>query len=183
MKRLLLVLAASLLVVAGAIAGDPDTLLVLRNGSEVRGVLKGLKDGVYTMELRDGREMAYAVDDVDRMERLAPPPAQPPAPPPQTAQALQPCKVFITEGTLDQSLLKPMKEIKVSKKWKGGNVEEAYGMLADLAMKMKADGVMKVRTWEAPSGFSWTAPHAGGMAFTWTEAGRAALPNLKGRCF
>jgi hypothetical protein len=95
---------------------------------------------------------------------------------------LQPCTIFFSEATLDKSLYTDMKELTISKKWYGGS-DEMYIELADRLKKLKADGAYGVHTWQAPSGFSWSAPHIGGHAFTWTDAGRRALSSLKGRCF
>ena len=41
-------------------AAEPDTVLVLANGAEVRGQLLGMDDGNYEMRLADGRTMKYA---------------------------------------------------------------------------------------------------------------------------
>jgi hypothetical protein len=164
-------------------AGRPDTLLVFKNGSEVRGTLLGMQDGQYTLRLPDGRTMAYPAADVERMERLSDPTAAAaPAPPPAPAPTAVTCNTFITEKDVDKAFYRTMKEIKVSKKWYGSTAE-MYGDLAQKARKAGADAVINARTWHAPSGFSWAAPHAGGMAVKWTPAGRAALPNLEGRCY
>jgi hypothetical protein len=174
----LLVLAALLSLAAAAEA--PDTVLVLKNGSEVRGVLKGIADGKVTMQLADGRTMTYESTDVERTERIS---APAPAPLATPAVELQPCNIFLTEGTLDASLIVPMKETKLSKGWNGETQEMYIEFAEHLTKKLKADGATKVHTWKAPSGGSWNAPHIGGIPFTWTEAGRAAKSQLKGRCF
>lgn len=162
----------------------PDTVLVLKNGAEVRGIFLSLQDGKYAIRLSDGREMGYAAEDVASMQRLpsVTPPTAPLATATLTDTALQPCTIFFTEATLDKSLYADVKELKISKKWYGGS-DEMYIELADRLKKMKADGAYSVHTWQAPSGFSWSAPHIGGRAFTWTDAGRKALASLKGRCF
>ena len=164
--------------------GRPDTLLVFKNGSEVRGTLLGMQDGQYTLRLPDGRTMSYPAADVDRMERLADPavsaaplPSQPtPLPTPFS------CRTFISEKDVDKAFYTTIKDIKVSKKWYG-STSEMYGDLAEKARKTGADAVINVHTWHAPSGFAWAAPHAGGMAVKWTPAGRTALPTLEGRCY
>ena len=164
--------------------GKADTLLVLKNGAEVRGEFVGLKDGQYTLRLPDGRAMTYPAGDVDRIERLSesstntpPPPAQPtPIPTPFS------CQTFISEKDIDKAFYTTIKDIKVSKKWYGSTTE-MYGDLAEKARKTGADAVINARTWHAPSGFAWAAPHAGGTAVKWTEAGRRALPGLEGRCY
>ena len=92
------------------------------------------------------------------------------------------CRTLISEGDVDKAYFVTIKEISVSKKFYG-SVEEMYGPLAEKARKIGADGVLSVHTWHAVSGFAWAAPHAGGMAVRWTEAGRKALHAFPGRCY
>lgn len=92
------------------------------------------------------------------------------------------CRTFISGKGLPPTHYTTIKDIKVSKKWYSSTTE-MFGALATQARKIKADGVINVRTWHAPAGFSWAAPHAGGMAIKWTETGRAAMPSLEGRCY
>jgi hypothetical protein len=180
-------LAALLLVIPAVTISQepaPDTVLVLKNGSEVRGVFLSLQDGKYAIRLSDGRDMEYPAEEVASMQRipLATPSIAPPPVPALSDAPLQPCLIFFTEATLDKSLYTDVKELKISKKWYGGS-DEMYIELADRLKKIGADGAYSVHTWQAPSGFSWSAPHIGGRAFTWTDAGRKALATLKGRCF
>jgi hypothetical protein len=162
----------------------PDTLLVLKNGAEVRGVFVGFKDGEYTLRLSDGRTMSYPAGDVDRMAPISASTSSSEASSAQSAPSSSPisCQTFISEQDVDKALYKAMKDIKVSKKWYG-STSEMYGYLAEKAHKVGADAVINVHTWHAPAGFAWAAPHAGGLAVKWTEAGRKALPSLKGRCY
>jgi uncharacterized protein YbjQ (UPF0145 family) len=166
--------------------GAPDTLLILTNGAEVRGVFIELREEHYKMRLSDGRVMTYPASDVDRMERIQSDSGATPAP--SASEPVQPaldpatCRVFITEANLDKMFYKTVKDIKVSKKTYG-SVSEMLGALAEQALKVEADAVINVRTWHSPSGFAWAAPHAGGMAVKLTEAGRKALPGLEGRCY
>ena len=179
----LLALPAPSVAQSGA-AVVPDTRLVLKNGAEVRGRFLALKEGQYTIELADGRTMSYAADDVERMEPISQ--SGTGRQMPEVAPTRDPlpanCGVFISEGGLDMAFYTTIKEIKVSKKWYG-STSEMFDDLAAKARKVGADGVINVRTWHAPSGFSWAAPHAGGMAIRWTAAGRDALPGLDGRCY
>lgn len=92
------------------------------------------------------------------------------------------CRTLISEGDVDKVYYVPVKEISVSKKFYGSE-EEMYGPLAEKARKIGADAVLSVHTWHAVSGFAWAAPHAGGMAVRWTEAGRKALHSFPGRCY
>jgi hypothetical protein len=162
----------------------PDTLLVLKNGAEVRGLFVDVKDGQYTLRLPDGRSMTYPVGDVDRMERLTDAAMSTPTPLPQPTPAPTPfsCRTFISEKDIDKAFYTTVRDITVSKKWYG-STSEMYGALAEKAGKSGADAVISVHTWHAPSGFAWAAPHAGGMAVKWTQTGRAALPGLEGRCY
>ena len=161
-----------------------NTLLVLKNGAEVRGVFVGLKDGLYTLQLPDGRTLTYPAGDVDRMEPLADAPlnvaAATTAPTPSAMRVT--CKTFISEKDVDKAFYTTLKDIMVSKKWYG-STSEMYGVLAEKARKTGADAVINVRTWYAPTEYAWAAPHAGGMAVMLTDAGRQALPGLEGRCY
>ncbi len=164
----------------------PDTLLVLKNGAEVRGVFVEFKDGHFRMRLFNRRVMTYPAGDVEKMERLPSSETQA-APSSQATQTLPPvdpasCRVFITEKGIGKAFYTTVKDIKVSKKWYGSTAE-MFSKLADRARKVGADAVINVRTWHSPSGFAWAAPHAGGMAVKLTEAGRKALPGLEGRCY
>ena len=48
----------------------PDTLLVFKNGSEVRGIFIELEDGMYSLRLDDGWVMSYTAAEVERMQRI-----------------------------------------------------------------------------------------------------------------
>ena len=58
--------------VAVAQTPAPDTLLHLKNGSDVRGKLVEIKNGAYVITLPDGRTVLYPTSDVDTAERIAP---------------------------------------------------------------------------------------------------------------
>lgn len=92
------------------------------------------------------------------------------------------CRTLISESSFDKTYYTTLKEISVSKKFYG-SVEEMYEPLAEKARKIGADAVIDVHVWHAASGFAWAAPHAGGMAVRWTEAGRSALHGFPGRCY
>jgi hypothetical protein len=104
------------------------------------------------------------------------------APPPPAGIDPSTCRTLISEADFDKAYFVTLKEVKVSKKFYG-SVEEMYGPLAEKARKIGADAVINVHTWHAVSGFAWAAPHAGGMAVKWTEAGRKALHGFPGRCY
>jgi Protein of unknown function (DUF2846) len=75
-----------------------DTVLVLKNGQEVRGQFVGFRNGLFTLRLPDGRITIHGVGDVDRMQpameqpSTAAPAAMPSAaaPPPMAAPAAAP---------------------------------------------------------------------------------------------
>lgn len=161
-----------------------DTLLVLKNGAEVRGLFVSLREGKYTIRLPDGRAMTYEAADVEQMERLtAPAPnTAPPPPPASQAPITSSCGIFLSEKEVDKSFYTTVREVEVYHGWYGSAVE-LYGALAKKAQSVGADAVINVHTWHSPKGFSWAAPHAAGMAIKWTSAGRAALPSLEGRCY
>lgn len=177
-------LTMAVVLALGPDTAKPDTLLVLKNGAEVRGVFIGLKDDRYTLRLSDGRLMSYPAAEVARMDRLTGSESQTPTTPPQQTPTVDPasCRTFISENDVDKAFYTAIKDIKVSKKWYGSTTE-MFGDLAERARKVGADAVINARTWHSPAGFAWAAPHAGGMAVKWTEAGRKALPTLPGRCY
>jgi len=73
-------------------------------------------------------------------------------------------RVFITEQTLPSSVeFELISTIEVEKKWYGSTANALMPM-AERARKLGANAVIQVRTWFAPSGFSWAAPHAAGQA-------------------
>jgi hypothetical protein len=183
---LAVVLACCAVPVSGQEAqpGIANTLVVLKNGAEVRGLFIGLRDGLYTLQLPDGRSMTYPAEDVDRIEPLADAPPNVAAAPHQPAPPPTPftCKTFLSEKDVDKSFYTTLKDLTVYKPWYG-STSEMYGVLAERARKIGADAVINVNTWYAPTRFAWASPHAGGMAVKWTDAGRNALPDLKGRCY
>jgi hypothetical protein len=161
-----------------------DTLLVLKNGAEVRGLFVSVRDGKYTVRLPDGRSMNYEAAEVERMERVGSVPASAaPAPAPVAeAATASSCGTFLSEKEIDRTFYTTVREISVYHGWYGSGVQ-LYGALAKKAQSIGADAVINVHTWHSPKGFSWAAPHAGGIAVKWTAAGRAALPGLEGHCY
>ena len=72
-----------------------DTVLVLKNGQEVRGQFVGFRNGLFTLRLPDGRITIHGVGDVDHMQPADAPaamaaPARPAAAPPPAAAAPPP---------------------------------------------------------------------------------------------
>ncbi len=65
-----------------------DTVVVLKNGQEVRGQFVSFRNGLFTLRLPDGRIAIHGVGDVDRMQPATPPSAS--APPAMPAPAVPP---------------------------------------------------------------------------------------------
>ncbi len=182
----LLSVILALSAVAYSLAADapkPDTLLVLKNGAEVRGVFVELKEGRYSLRLPDGRVMTYAAADVEQLQRLTAPETAARAPATQPAAAAAPlvCRTFISED-VDKSFYTFIQTIKAKKQWYGSS-GVIYEKIAEKAREIGADAVINFHTWHSPSGWAWAAPHGEGMAVKWTEAGRKALSSLEGRCY
>jgi hypothetical protein len=73
-------------------------------------------------------------------------------------------RVFITEQSLPSSVeFELISTIEVEKKWYGSSTN-AITPLAERARELGANAVIQLKTWFAPSGFSWAAPHAAGQA-------------------
>lgn len=165
-------------------APKPDTLLVLKNGAEVRGEFVELKDGQYTPRLLDGRVMSYPAAGVERMQRLTDHETAPPAPATQLASAAAPfvCRTFISEKDVDKFFYIFVQTIKAKKQWYGSS-GVLYEKIAEKAREIGPDAVINFHTWHSPSGWAWATPYAEGMGVKWTEAGRKALSTLEGRCY
>jgi uncharacterized protein YbjQ (UPF0145 family) len=100
----------------------------------------------------------------------------------QPAAPVQPCRVFVTEEKVNPMWYETIKDLKYSKKWYG-DAEGAYRNIAKKAHAVEADAVVAVDISFRPSGFSWAAPHATGIAVKWTDVGRENFASLKGRCY
>lgn len=138
---------ASLAYSEEAQESKPDTLLVLKNGAEVRGVFIELKEGMYSLRLADGRVMSYAATEVERMQRLSA--AEPAAAMPSVTQTAPfVCRTFITEKDLDKTLYVFVKFIKV-KKGGYGSATVVYGKMAEAARGIGADAVISIHTWQS----------------------------------
>jgi uncharacterized protein YbjQ (UPF0145 family) len=165
---------------------EPDTLLILKNGAEVRGVFLGLKAGQYSLRLVDGRIMSYLATDVERMERIREPKdgmkaQEAQAPHVQTAPFV--CRTFITEKDLDKTFYTFVQRIKAKKNWYG-SPDIVYERMVAKARELGADAIISFDIHYSPSiAGAWATPHAEGIAVRWTDAGRKALPILEGRCY
>jgi hypothetical protein len=73
-------------------------------------------------------------------------------------------RVFVTEESLPPDVPFVMiATIDVGKKWYGSS-HDAVTATADRARELGANAVIQSKTWLAPSGFSWAAPHGSGQA-------------------
>ncbi len=73
-------------------------------------------------------------------------------------------KVFVTEQSLPPNVeFELISTIEVGKRWYGGS-SNAITSMADRARELGANAVIQAKTWFAPSGFAWAAPHASGQA-------------------
>lgn len=73
-------------------------------------------------------------------------------------------RVFVTEESLPSNIeFEMISTIEVGKKWYGSS-NNALTSTADRARELGANAIIQSRTWFAPSGFSWAAPHASGQA-------------------
>ncbi len=93
------------------------------------------------------------------------------------------CRMFLTvEEVSDRYYTVVKKEVQVGKKFYGSH----DGLLSDLAKQAnekKAEAVIGVHSWRAPSGLSWSAAKTGGKAVRWTDEGRTAFSTFKGECW
>jgi hypothetical protein len=94
----------------------------------------------------------------------------------------EPCRVFVTEQSVDPSFYTVVKRIKYRKKYYGGSSHAWEGMARE-GGKVGADAVVSVNINFRPSMFSWASPHAEGIAVAWTDAGRKGFASLVGQCF
>jgi hypothetical protein len=73
-------------------------------------------------------------------------------------------RVFITEESPPANIEFDMiSTIEVGKNWYGSS-NNALTSMADRARELGANAIIQSKTWFAPSGFSWAAPHASGQA-------------------
>lgn len=192
------VFVATMLACSAALAAEPDTLLTFKNGSEVRGKFIGMDEGQYSLELPDGRTILYPADDVEKMSPIeastTPTPTDTTAAP--TVEAVSPetgttplaelCRdtTLFTEFALATDLYEPIKEIEVSQKGMGYHSgTRYYPDLAQEARELGGDAVISVREWRAVSGWSWSAPHVGGLAVRWSDKARTEPGIIEYKCF
>jgi hypothetical protein len=73
-------------------------------------------------------------------------------------------KVFVTSQSLPSSIaFDSISRIDVGTIWYG-SPDKALALMADRARELGANAVINAKTWRQPSGFSWAAPEASGVA-------------------
>lgn len=89
-------------------------------------------------------------------------------------------KVLITPQTLPQSeKIEVLETIEVGKVWYGSSKNVAFS-LAERARAIGADAVIEYKTWNQPSGFSWSAPHGSGKAIKILDASSIDISSIAG---
>ena len=71
--------------------------------------------------------------------------------------------VFITKATLPSESFEPIADLELSKGWYG-STDNTQQALADRARELGADAVLSMKSWHAPSAWSWASPYASGKA-------------------
>lgn len=72
--------------------------------------------------------------------------------------------VYVTEYKIPATVqYETLGKIEVGKVWYGSS-DNVLQSMADRAREIGADGVVEIRTWFQPSGWSWSAPHGSGTA-------------------
>jgi hypothetical protein len=169
---MLLCLVLALLLAQGQIV--PDSVLILKNGAEVRGQMIEMKDGKYILDLVHGRRMSYPIEDVQSMRPLTAETAGKASP--------QPCGIIVTEERVPTSWYTPVKKVKWSKGWYGSN-SVGFEKLASEAAKLGADAVVQAVASHGPTAWSWASPKAEGLAVKWTAEGREKAGTIKAECY
>src|SRR5438093_6523683 len=72
-------------------------------------------------------------------------------------------RIFITKASLPADNIEPIAELELNKGWYGStdNTQQALG---DRARELGADAVINMKSWHAPSAFSWASPYSSGTA-------------------
>jgi hypothetical protein len=152
-----------------------DSILVLKNGAEVRGQLVEVKDGKYTVDLLDGRRMTYSIDEVESLRRLT-------VESPAGAPVPKPCGIIVTEERVPVSWYTPIKKVKWAKGWYGSNAV-GFEKLASEAAKLGADAVVQAVTSHGWTAWSVASPKAEGLAVKWTAEGRGKASAIEAECY
>ncbi len=71
--------------------------------------------------------------------------------------------VFVTKATLPLESFEPIADLEESKGWYG-STDNTQQALADRARELGADAVLNMKSWHAPSAWSWASPYSSGRA-------------------
>jgi len=71
--------------------------------------------------------------------------------------------VFVTKSTLLPESFEPIADLEESKGWYG-STDNTQQALADRARELGADAVLNMKSWHAPSAWSWASPYSSGKA-------------------
>ena len=89
-------------------------------------------------------------------------------------------KVFVTEQSIPAGVeFEVISTVDVGKIWYGASDDVLISM-ADRARELGANGIVQVKTWKQPSGFSWAAPHGSGQAVRVSDVKALESLGIKG---
>ena len=88
-------------------------------------------------------------------------------------------RILITDQSLPPDKYELIQTIEVGKVFYGSSTGVKETM-ADQARSVGADAVIEVKTWQQPSGWSWSAPHGSGKAVKFKEMSRDQIQQLGG---
>ena len=71
--------------------------------------------------------------------------------------------VFVTKASLSPETFEPVADLELSKGWYG-STDNTQQALADRARELGADAVINMKSWHAPSAWSWASPYSSGQA-------------------
>src|SRR2546426_11193060 len=71
--------------------------------------------------------------------------------------------VFTTKAPLPSESFEPVADLELSKGWYG-STDNTQQALADRARELGADAVINMKSWHAPSAWSWASPYSSGQA-------------------
>ena len=71
--------------------------------------------------------------------------------------------VFVTKASLSPESFEPVADLELSKGWYG-STDNTQQALADRARELGADAVINMKSWHAPSAWSWASPYSSGQA-------------------
>jgi hypothetical protein len=87
--------------------------------------------------------------------------------------------VFVTRAALPANVFEPIADLELSKGWYG-STDNTQQALADRARELGADAVINVKSWHAPSAFSWASPYSSGRAVKIRGDAKSVLSGIAG---